>query len=108
LLRHYSTSNKLINGSSTNLPRYKLQRVTDYINNNLREGLTLDKITASVSMSPYHSARAFRQSTGLAPHRYVLQRRVDSQVPKEVPRQRIRPTISPNEIVQHCVDANCP
>jgi len=77
LLRHYSTASKLGNGASSMLPRYKLQRVTDYINDNLREELTLGKISAVLSMSPYHFAHAFRQTTGLAPHRYVIQRRIE-------------------------------
>jgi len=77
LLRHYSTATKLTNGAPSMLPRYKLQRVTDYINDNLREDLTLGKISAVLSMSPYHFAHAFRQTTGLAPHRYVIQRRIE-------------------------------
>ena len=77
LLRHYSTASKPTNGASRMLPRYKLQRVTDYINDNLREDLTLSKISAVLSMSPYHFAHAFRQTTGLAPHRYVIQRRIE-------------------------------
>jgi AraC family transcriptional regulator len=77
LLRHYSTASKLVNGAPSMLPRYKLQRVTDYINDNLREDLTLGKISAVLSMSPYHFAHAFRQTTGLAPHRYVIQRRIE-------------------------------
>jgi AraC family transcriptional regulator len=77
LLRHYSTASKLTNGAASKLPRYKLQRVTEYINDNLREELTLSKISATLSMSPYHFAHAFRQTTGLAPHRYVIQRRIE-------------------------------
>jgi AraC family transcriptional regulator len=77
LLRHYSTATKLTNGASSALPRYKLQRVTDYINDNLREELTLRKMSAMLSMSPYHFAHAFRQTTGLAPHRFVITRRIE-------------------------------
>jgi len=77
LLRHYSTASKIANGSSSMLPRYKLQRVTDYINDTLRDDLTLGTISATLSMSPFHFAHAFRQTTGLAPHRYVIQRRVE-------------------------------
>jgi AraC family transcriptional regulator len=77
LLRHYSTASKLGNGSSSALPRYKLQRVTDYINENLREDLTLQTLSAMLSMSPYHFAHAFRQTTGLAPHRFVITRRIE-------------------------------
>jgi len=77
LLRHYSTLKREVDVAATKLPRYKLQRVTDYINDNLREDLTLERISASLPMSPYHFAHAFRQTTGLAPHRYVLLRRVE-------------------------------
>lgn len=77
LLRNYSTATKLANGASSKLPRYKLQRVMDYINDNLRDDLTLHKISAILSMSPYHFAHSFKQATGLAPHRYVIQRRVE-------------------------------
>ena len=77
LLRHYSTASKITHGSSRMLPRYKLQRVTDFINDNLRDDLTLGKMSATLSMSPFHFAHAFRQATGLAPHRYVIQCRID-------------------------------
>ena len=59
------------------LPRYKLQRVTDYIQDNLREELTLENISQTLSMSPYHFAHAFRQALGLPPHRYVISCRID-------------------------------
>jgi len=77
LLRHYSTASKIVDRSSSKLPRYKLQRVTDYINDNLRQDLTLGTLSGAVSMSPYHFAHAFRQTAGLAPHRYVIQCRVE-------------------------------
>jgi AraC family transcriptional regulator len=77
LLRHYSTAAKIANGSSRMLPRFKLQRVIDYINDNLHDALTLGKMSATLSMSPFHFAHAFRETTGLAPHRYVIQRRID-------------------------------
>jgi AraC family transcriptional regulator len=77
LLRHYSSAKKLPEDPSTRLPRYKLQRATDYINENLREDLTLERISEALSMSPYHFAHLFKQSAGLAPHRYVIQRRME-------------------------------
>jgi AraC family transcriptional regulator len=77
LLRHYSTPARLDNGTATVLPRYKMRRVTDYIDENLREDLTLGDMSATLSMSPYHFAHAFRHTVGLAPHRYVVLRRVE-------------------------------
>ena len=77
LLRYYSSAKKLPKDPSTRLPRYKLQRATDYINDNLREDLTLERISQALSMSPYHFAHLFKQSVGLTPHRYVIQRRME-------------------------------
>ena len=77
LIRNYSTATRAAADTFRMFPRYKLQRVTDYIQNNLREELTLDKISQTLLMSPYHFAHAFRQAVGLAPHRYVIKCRID-------------------------------
>ncbi len=77
LLRNYSTASRVANGSSHMLPRFKLQRVTDYINDNLHDDLTLATMSANLSMSPFHFAHAFRETTGMAPHRFVIQCRID-------------------------------
>src|SRR5206468_5719933 len=53
LLRHYSTVGKINHGSSRMLPRFKLQRVTDYINDHLQDDLTLGRMSATLSMSPF-------------------------------------------------------
>jgi AraC family transcriptional regulator len=34
-------------------------------------------LAAVVALSPYHFARAFKASTGMPPHRFVTQRRMD-------------------------------
>ena len=77
LIRNYSTAAKAETASSCMLPRYKIQRVTDYIRENLREELTLERISATLSMSPYHFAHVFRQSVGVAPHRYLIECRIE-------------------------------
>ena len=77
LLRSYSSAKKLPEDPSGRLPRYKLQRATDFINDNLREDLTLERISEALSMSPYHFAHLFKQSVGLAPHRYIIERRME-------------------------------
>jgi len=77
LLRNYSTAGKIGTASSPKLPRFKLQRVTDYIDDHLQDELTLQTLSATLSMSPFHFAHAFRTTTGLAPHRFLIQRRID-------------------------------
>ena len=58
------------------LPRYRLKRVIDYIQENLAGDLTLAQLAAVAGMSPHYFAELFRQSTGHAPHQYVLLRRI--------------------------------
>jgi AraC family transcriptional regulator len=77
LLRHYSTAKRVDNTPSRRLPRYKLDRAIEFIDDHLRENLTLDEISQSLSMSPYHFAHAFKQTVGLAPHRYITQHRIE-------------------------------
>lgn len=54
----------------------QLRRVLDHIEADLGEDTSLRRLAELVRLSPHHFARAFKQSTGLAPHRYVLQRRI--------------------------------
>ena len=39
--------------------------------------VTLAELAAQAALSEYHFARMFRQSTGLAPHQYVMKRRME-------------------------------
>lgn len=59
----------------------RLQRVIDLIEFRLSDDLSLDDLAAEACLSPYHFARLFRQATGLTPHRYVTERRI--QIAKE-------------------------
>ena len=58
------------------LPACRLKRVTEYIQDNLDKGLTLEELAAVVYMSPYHFARLFKGSTGVPPHRFVVRQRI--------------------------------
>ncbi|MDQ2996398.1 MAG: AraC family transcriptional regulator [Chloroflexota bacterium] len=53
-----------------------LQRVLEYIGENLAHDLALDAIADVAGMSPYHFTRLFKQAVGLPVHRYVTQRRL--------------------------------
>jgi AraC family transcriptional regulator len=59
------------------LPDRVIRRVADFIEARLESEITLDALAALVDLSPYHFARCFKNSTGLAPHQYVLARRID-------------------------------
>lgn len=57
------------------LPR-PVRRGIEYIHANLSEEVRLEDIAGAASLSTFHFARLFRQATGVAPHRYVMQVRV--------------------------------
>lgn len=68
------------------LSPHQIKAVTEYIRNNLSLDLSLSELAACAALSPYHFARLFKQSTGMAPHRYVIYQRVEYA--KELLKQR--------------------
>jgi AraC family transcriptional regulator len=76
LLSKYATNVPHSHNHGAGLPAYKLRRVVEYINDNLTEDLTLAEIARVAGMNPHYFSRAFRQSTGIPPHRYVINCRV--------------------------------
>src|SRR3989449_8253862 len=59
------------------LPEYRLRRVAQYVQDNLHRELRLAELSGLVHMSPCHFARLFKQSTGVSPHRFLVQRRIE-------------------------------
>lgn len=55
----------------------KLRRVRDRVESSLEEPPTLGSLAAEAGLSMFHFLRAFRQTTGLPPHRYILRRQLD-------------------------------
>jgi len=53
-----------------------LRRIKDYIFSNLEGKISNNALALVAGLSVFHFARAFKQSLGLTPHRYVLQCRV--------------------------------
>ncbi len=58
------------------LPRTKLVRAVEYIQDQLDTDLTVSGIAQAVGMSPDHFTRLFKESTGQSPHQYVVEARV--------------------------------
>ena len=77
LLRTYSAQVASSHNCNALMTAYTLRRVTDYIEDNLTKDLTLAQIAGVAHMSPHYFSRAFRKSTGIPPHRYVIDRRIE-------------------------------
>jgi len=67
----------------------QLTRVMELMSSSLMEGPGLSQLANECGLSPRHFARAFRQSTGVPPHRWLLRHRV--QRAKELLRQQTLP-----------------
>jgi AraC family transcriptional regulator len=63
---------------SGGLPAHALNRILDYVEENLAQRIALQQLSALAGVSARHFERAFRQAVGVPPHEYVLQRRIDS------------------------------
>lgn len=63
-------------GPIDGLPPAKLRRVLDFIPTNLGGDTSVHRLAELVSMSPRQFGRLFARSTGLPPHKYVLEERV--------------------------------
>jgi transcriptional regulator, AraC family len=76
LIQHYSTAQWRLPTVTGGLAPHLLRNLLAWIEENLDQPLTLSDLAAQVSLSEYHFARMFRQSMNLAPHQYVMQRRM--------------------------------
>jgi AraC family transcriptional regulator len=77
LLRRHSTASIRDERNRQRLPEHKLRRAREYVDCNLGESLTVSSIARAIAMSPCHFAHVFRQATGQAPHRFVVERRLE-------------------------------
>lgn len=54
----------------------RLRRTREHIERELANKISLDELADIAGLSPGHFSRAFKQSVGMPPHRYVLRRRI--------------------------------
>jgi ribose 5-phosphate isomerase B len=59
------------------LPPRRLARVVEHIRNNLDTPLAVGALSRIAEMSQSHFSKLFKLSTGLAPHQFVLQERIN-------------------------------
>ncbi|MDJ0636453.1 MAG: AraC family transcriptional regulator [Xenococcaceae cyanobacterium MO_188.B29] len=77
LIRHYSSQKNLRSGYTGSLSKFELKQVIDYINSHLEHNLSLAELSAIVRRSPNYFCYLFKEATGIPPHQYVIQRRVE-------------------------------
>jgi AraC-like DNA-binding protein len=62
--------------SQLGLSRIQLKRTVEYMQASLLRDVHLKELASVAGLSPSHFGRAFKASTGLTPHRWIVQRRI--------------------------------
>ena len=55
-----------------------LRRVREYVQLHLNESIDLSMLAAVAGLSMHHFAREFKQSAGVTPHHYLIQKRIET------------------------------
>jgi AraC family transcriptional regulator len=77
LLRNYAGLKLAGPSPSGKISHRRISRMQDFIEEHLGEDLTLVSLADVAGVSACHFGRLFRNSVGVAPHQYLLQRRLD-------------------------------
>jgi AraC family transcriptional regulator len=77
LLKNYATRKHIFRSYDDGLPKDMLKVAIEYINEHLGEKILLEAMAAELHISQYHFCRMFKQSTGMSPHCYLMQQRVE-------------------------------
>ena len=59
------------------LPPRVLRRVCDHIDDNIEQRISIEALAQLANLSVCYFVRAFKQSVGVTPHNYLIQRRVE-------------------------------
>jgi AraC-like DNA-binding protein len=59
------------------LPPGAMRRVREHVETHLSESVELAELAAIAGMSVFHFARQFKQSAGITPHHYLVEKRVE-------------------------------
>ena len=56
---------------------WQVKQLQDFIEDNLDQKLSIEKLAAIVHLSQFHFVRVFKEAVGTTPHRYLIQRRIE-------------------------------
>jgi AraC family transcriptional regulator len=86
LVKQYTVDAPKVKSLAGKLSDLQVRQAIDYIQAHLDLPLSLAELAAIAQLSPYHFTRLFKQTTGLAPHQYVIYHRIDRS--KQLLKQR--------------------
>ena len=78
LLRNYTEHPELIEAEKVSVAPRAVIQAMKYIHDNYPGEVSLADIASAAHLSSYHLARVFKKATGISPHQYLVQVRVNS------------------------------
>jgi AraC-like DNA-binding protein len=63
--------------SDINAADYKMQKIINYINNNLHESITVAELATMCNYSPDHFSKLFNQLYGSGPNKFIQEKRIE-------------------------------
>ena len=76
LMRHHAVRPIKLPNLKGGIPRPRLRRVIEYIEESLAHELRMAELAGVAGMSPYYFGKLFKDSTGWTVHQYVMKRRL--------------------------------
>lgn len=76
LVRKYSTAPSAASWAKGGISGARLKRILNYMSEHSHINLRLADLARFAGMSAFHFSRSFRESTGMPPHQYLLQLRI--------------------------------
>ncbi len=64
--------------AASGLTGRQLQVLVSFVRDHISEAISLQSLADVVGLSPFHFLRAFKRSTGMTAHRYVLEQRIEA------------------------------
>jgi AraC family transcriptional regulator len=101
LIKHHSSAHMNALSTAGTLSKQQLHILFSYIQAHLDRDIRLADLATQLNLSEYHLCRLFKQSTGLSPHQYLIQQRVERS--KQLLKQ---PQLTITEIALGCGFAN--
>ncbi|MGH7885260.1 MAG: helix-turn-helix domain-containing protein [Thermodesulfobacteriota bacterium] len=59
------------------LSNYNFNRVIEFIDRNIDEKITVDKLAEIVDISKYYFSRLFKNKTGISPYKFIIENRIE-------------------------------
>jgi len=76
-LIRFASGTERRSADGSGLSANQIRLVTDYMESHLNEKTTISELAKLVDLTRFHFIRSFKQSVGVPPHQFMIQRRVE-------------------------------